>query len=82
MVYHLGEDYLINDADIIGVFDLDTTTFSKKTREYLARAEKERRLITLSDALPKSFVVCRGYDGERVYLTGLSAATLKKRITE
>ena len=40
------------------------------------------RLITLSDALPKSFVVCRGYDGERVYLTGLSAATLKKRITE
>ncbi len=81
MFLHLGEDYLINEKDIIGIFDLDTSTVSKSTRAYLAKAEQEKRLITVSDTLPRSFVVCSGFYGERTFLSNLSAATLKKRIT-
>ena len=80
MYLHLGEDYLINENDIIGIFDLDTSSISKFTRNYLSKAEKENRLITVSDTLPRSFVVCSGFYGERTFLSNLSAATLKKRI--
>ena len=80
MYLHLGEDYLINENDIIGIFDLDTSSIGKATRKYLSKAESENRLITVSDTLPRSFVVCSGFYGERTFLSNLSAATLKKRI--
>jgi len=80
MFLHLGEDYLINEKDIIGIFDLDTSSVGKATRKYLNLAEKENRLITVSDTLPRSFVVCSGFYGERTFLSNLSAATLKRRI--
>jgi hypothetical protein len=80
MFLHLGEDYLINENDIIGIFDLDTSSVGKSTRNYLNKEEKANRLITVSDTLPRSFVVCSGFYGERTFLSNLSAATLKKRI--
>ena len=40
MYLHLGMDKVITFDEIIGIFDLDTTTVSKSTRNYLAMAEK------------------------------------------
>ena len=40
MYLHLGMDKVITFDEIIGIFDLDTTTVSKRTREDRARAEK------------------------------------------
>ena len=40
MYLHLGMDKVITFDEIIGIFDLDTTTVSKSTRNYLAKAEK------------------------------------------
>ena len=33
MYIHLGRDYVLNDRDIIGIFDLETTTTSPRGRE-------------------------------------------------
>ena len=41
MYLHLGQDTVINMKDIIGVFDMDNTTISKHTRQFLADAQKE-----------------------------------------
>ena len=41
MYLHLGQDTVIRTGDIIGIFDLDITTVSKHTRDYLAKAEKK-----------------------------------------
>ena len=30
MYIHLGRDYVLNDRDIIGIFDLETTTISPR----------------------------------------------------
>ncbi len=79
MYLHLGQETIIRERDIIGIFDLDNTTVSKKTREYLNKAEKEGKVTAVSYELPKSFVICSGDSGEKVYLSQLSPATLKKR---
>ena len=47
--------------------------------EILARAQREDRVVSVSQELPKSFVVCRDRDGDRVYLSQLSPATLLRR---
>ncbi|MBR3595488.1 MAG: DUF370 domain-containing protein [Clostridia bacterium] len=83
MFLHLGYETVIRKKDIIGIFDIDTATVTKNTRDYLFRKEKEGRCITVSYELPGSFVVCADKDGnETVYISRLSAATLLKRTEE
>lgn len=78
MYLHLGQETILRTSDILGVFDLDTTTLSKHTRDYLARAEKEGRVVTVTQELPKSFIVTADRD-KTIYLSQISAQTLKKR---
>ena len=78
MYIHLGEDTLIHGQDIIGIFDLDNTTVMKSSREYLKKANKEKRVINVSYDLPKSFIVSAEND-YTVYISLLSAATISSR---
>lgn len=80
MYLHLGQDTVVSDSEVLGIFDLDTSTVSKATRDYLSTAEKEKRVINVSFELPKSFVVCAEKEGVRVYLSPISSSTLKKRM--
>ena len=41
MYLHLGQDKVVSMDEIVGIFDLDTSTVSKATRDYLAKAEKD-----------------------------------------
>lgn len=76
MFIHLGEDTVITDKGILGIFDIDTSTVNKATRDYLARAEREKQVTYVNYDLPKSFVVTD--DG--VYVSPINTATLFKRI--
>ena len=82
MYLHLGQNTVITHNEIIGIFDLDNTTVSKKTRDYLNIAEKQGRIHVVSNELPKSFIVCNQNDEIKVYLSQISCATLLKRTQE
>ena len=80
MYLHLGMDKVITFDEIIGIFDLDTTTVSKRTRDYLAKAEKAGIVENVCYDIPKSFIVCRDKSGnEKVYISQISSSTLLKR---
>ena len=79
MYLSIGNDMAVRDRAVIGIFDLDNTSTSKRTREFLDRAEKEGQVIPCDD-LPKSFVLTSEYGFNRVHLTTLSSATLEKRM--
>ena len=38
---HIGQNEILPDRRIIGIFDLDKCSYGRRTREYLAAAEKE-----------------------------------------
>ncbi len=79
MYLHLGRDIVVRIADIIGIFDMDRATIGKITREYLKRAEKNGTIRTVTQELPKSFIVCLEEKKEVVYISQISSATLLKR---
>ena len=79
MYLSIGHDMAVRESSIIGIFDMDNTSTSKRTREFLAKAEKEGQVVPCDD-LPKSYVITAEYGMNRVYLTSLSAYTLEKRI--
>ena len=82
MFIHLGNDILINSRDIVGIFDIENTTTGKNTSRLLENATREKRVITVSYEMPKSFVVCIEKGREVVYISQISAATLKKRAAD
>ena len=67
MYLHLGQECIIRTKEILGIFDLDSSTLSKHTRDYLARAEKEGRVVNVTAELPKSFIVTTG-ENAKVYI--------------
>lgn len=78
MYLHLGQDFLVKTRDIIGIFDLDTASVAKNTRLFLKKAEQEGAVVALSDELPKSLILT-DFPTPTVYISPISAATLKKR---
>lgn len=80
MYLHIGQETVVRKNEIVGIFDMENTTVSKFTRDYLTHAEKKRRVITVCDDIPRSFVICRKKNGrETVYISQISCATLRKR---
>lgn len=80
MYLHLGQNVMVRRQDVIGIFDLDNTTWSFRTRRFLEKAEREGRVTALGDDLPRSFVLAEDRAGRpAVYLTPLSPAALCAR---
>ena len=80
MYLHLGQNVMVPKHDVLGIFDLDNTTWSFRTRRFLERAEQEGRVTAVGDDLPRSFVLTREGDSPpRVYLTPLSPTALSAR---
>lgn len=82
MFLHLGQDTIITTDEIIGIFDIDTTTVSKATRTYLSAKEKSGNIVNVSYELPKSFIVTykKKSKEKTVYISPISSITLLKRI--
>jgi len=77
---HLGQDTVVLLDEVVGIFDMDTSTISKYSRQFLADAEKGGRVFNVSEELPKSYVVCVDGEGtETVYISQISSATLRRR---
>ena len=80
MYLHLGQSVVVPHQEILGIFDLDNTSWAYKTREFLERAELEGRVVSVSGELPRSFVlVGEGTKPPTVYISQLSSATLLSR---
>ena len=79
MYLSIGNDMAVRSSSIIGIFDLDNTTVSKRGREFLEKAEQEGQVVPCDD-LPKSYIVTVEYGMTKVYESTLSAATLEKRM--
>ena len=79
MYLHLGQNVVVPESDVIGIFDLDNTTGSLITRKFLNDAEKNGSVTNVSDELPRSFIVTGKDKKITIYLSQLSPQTLNKR---
>ena len=81
MYLHLGQETVVKTRDVVGIFDMDTSTVAKSTRDFLNRKEKEKEVITVTFELPKTFVITNKKKSKKslVYISQLSSATLQKR---
>lgn len=79
MYLHIGNEQILNQRDIIGIFDIENASVSKYTKEFLSRSQQEGQVITTTTELPKSIIVWEKDGERRLYLSQLAPATLRKR---
>ena len=79
MYLSIGSDFAVRQKSILGIFDLDNSSYSKHTRNFLAQAEQQGEVITISQDLPKSSVLTEEFGMNRIYLTQFSSNALEKR---
>lgn len=80
MYLHLGCDTVVNTKNIISVLDLESTSISKYSKEFLKIVEEEGFVRNVSEELPKSFVICEEKGQSVVYITNISTKALAGRI--
>ncbi len=82
MYIHIGQDSVVIDNEIIGIFDMENTTTMKNTVDYLVKAEKSGQVNNVAPyELPKSFIVCETPNGRKIHISPVSVGTVLKRIT-
>ena len=79
MYLNIGNDMSVRESSVIGIFDMDNTSTSKRTRIFLGKAQKNGEIVPCDD-LPKSYIVTIEYGMTRIYESTLSSATLEKRM--
>ena len=79
MFLHIGGDVVVPIKNVIAIMDIDTTTISKDTKEFLKVAEEEGFIKSISDDLPKSYIITETDKKRKIYLSPISTVTLQKR---
>ena len=80
MFLHIGNGKSVRKKDIIGIFDLDTSTVSKISRDFINKNQREGKVVYNDDDLPRSFLLLKEKEGVRVRLSRISTSGLKQRV--
>ena len=79
MYIPIGNDMSVRESSIIWIFDMDNTSTSKRTRQFLSMAQQEGAIVSCDD-LPKSYIVTLEYGMTRIYESTLASRVLAKRM--
>ena len=80
MFLHIGGDCVVSKDDIIAIFDMESSSLSKITKEFLKNEQLKDNLINVDvENLPKSYVIA-GKNGKNVlYISPIASSTLLRR---
>ncbi len=79
MYLHIGNNKTIKMTEIVGIFDTDSATISKYTKKMLSASEKRGETVSVTEELPKSFILTSAKKKNTIYFSQLSGKTLCQR---
>ena len=82
MIIHIGGQRSLKEEEIVMILDIDTAATTESTKKLMARLEKEKKVVSSGEDLPKSVVIAQKGREERCYLSPVSARTIMQRIEE
>ena len=80
MYLHIGNGKSVRRKDIIGIFDLDTATVSKITKNFINKSQKEGKVSYFDSDLPRAFLLLDENGESRIRLSRISTTGLKQRL--
>ena len=82
MYLHIGNGKSVKKKNVIGIFDLDTSTVTKTGKDFINKSERRGEVEYDDDDLPRSFVLVEDNKKYKVMLSRISSKGLTQRATE
>ena len=82
MYLHIGNNVVVNTRDVVGIFDVDNTTVSRQGKGFLPNAQKEGKIIYVTEELPQSFIITENKGNTLIYISSMSTQVLMRRSLE
>ena len=79
MYLHAGNNKMIREKDILGIFDMDNSTVSSITRKFLTDAERNLLIESAKDEIPKSFILYKENGKYMICFSQISTSSLMSR---
>jgi regulator of extracellular matrix RemA (YlzA/DUF370 family) len=77
---HIGKEYVINNNDIIGIFNLDYIKNTKEYKKMYEEMEANKKIVNVSNGQTIKTVILTEKDGvKKIYLTNIGTNTILKR---
>lgn len=76
MYLHVGTGKIVRKKEIIGIFDLDRTTISPITKNFLSQSEKKGKVCSVNNDIPRSFVLT---ENGMIYISQISSQSITAR---
>ena len=80
MYLHIGNGKSVRRKDIIGIFDLDTATVSKITKNFINKSQKEGKVSYFDSDLPRAFLLLDEKGESSIRLSRISTTGLQQRL--
>ena len=82
MYLHIGNGKSVKKKNVIGIFDLDTSTVTKTGKDFINKSERHGVVEYDDDDLPRSFVLIEENKKYKVKLSRISSKGLAARASE
>lgn len=82
MYITLTPDIVLLKKSVVSVFDIEKTTGSETTRAFLRAATKRGEVISATQDLPRSLILCRDRGKTVLYVSELSVTALRRRLAD
>lgn len=79
MYLHIGNGKSVKKNNIIGIFDLDTSTVTKTGKDFINKSERRGEVEYDDEDLPRSFLLIEENKKYRVALSRISSKGLLAR---
>lgn len=79
MYLHIGRDFVINNKDIIGIFNIDCIKNTKEYKSLYRKIEEENNIIKISENQNKTFILIKKDEKTKGYVSNIGASTIGKR---
>ena len=79
MFIHPGKNSVLRKDDIIGIFELDNVSWSKRSREFLRKCEERGEVYDASEDIPRSFILSTTGEKNQLMLTHVTTRTIIRR---
>ncbi len=79
MYLHIGKDIIINNEDIIGIFNIDYVKNTKEYKKMIECLKENGDLINISDNQNKTFILTEKNTLIKGYITNIGTTTIGKR---
>ncbi|MFA9398004.1 MAG: extracellular matrix regulator RemB [Clostridiaceae bacterium] len=82
MFLHLGDNEVVPYKDVIGIFNLESTSYSSDTTQFIRMAKEDGFVEKISEEEGKSFVIAEIDKKSKIYISPISSTTLSKRFND